>query len=322
MNVPHRFLIIPMGLLLLAGCGGSSSGGASQPPPASATVITSNNAPIVAGEAADSALETTDVGDFLGLGGGFSITAKSSRLDTDFLKDSILRGVVSAPIGPETVPCTAGGSITISGELADPATLSPGDTISTVFANCDEGQGVIVDGTFAFTVNVFEGDLLGETFSLSVTLTLTNFMVTTNGEVSSVDGAVTLALDTSTTVTSVMMSGDSLTVSDGNDTGTLSNFSTTVSQDGSVFPAAFTMDSSATLSNSQFDGEVSYTTPVPFQGFEGEFPFAGELLVTGAEGATILLIALDNVNVRLEVDLDGDGAVDETVDTTWDELTS
>ena len=51
-----------------------------------------------------------------------------------------------------------------------------------------------------------------------------------------------------------------------------------------------------------------------------DYPFAGEMLITGANNATIRLIALDSVNVRIETDTNGDGVVDATEDTTWDDI--
>jgi hypothetical protein len=44
------------------------------------------------------------------------------------------------------------------------------------------------------------------------------------------------------------------------------------------------------------------------------------LVVTGAGGATATLIAVDNVNVQILLDLDGDQTTDATIDTTWDVL--
>jgi hypothetical protein len=32
------------------------------------------------------------------------------------------------------------------------------------------------------------------------------------------------------------------------------------------------------------------------------------------------MIALDANTVRLQIDIDGDGAIDDTIDLTWDEL--
>ena len=57
-----------------------------------------------------------------------------------------------------------------------------------------------------------------------------------------------------------------------------------------------------------------------FSGFDNGYPQTGELLVTGASSSA-RLIALDAVNVRVEIDSDGDGTVDDVIDTTWAELT-
>ena len=64
-----------------------------------------------------------------------------------------------------------------------------------------------------------------------------------------------------------------------------------------------------------------YATPVTFEGFDNGYPHTGELLITG-DSSSARLIALDDVNVRIEIDGDGDGAVDDTIDTTWVALTN
>ena len=46
----------------------------------------------------------------------------------------------------------------------------------------------------------------------------------------------------------------------------------------------------------------------------------GELLVTGANNATLRLIAIDDVNIQIEADYNGDGIIDEIMNTTWGEL--
>jgi hypothetical protein len=64
---------------------------------------------------------------------------------------------------------------------------------------------------------------------------------------------------------------------------------------------------------------VTYSTPVVFTGFDNDYPDTGELLVEG-DSSSARLIAMDNVNVRIEIDADGDGTIDDTIDTTWAEL--
>ena len=43
-------------------------------------------------------------------------------------------------------------------------------------------------------------------------------------------------------------------------------------------------------------------------------------MVTGSNNATLHLIALDEVNVQIEADYDGDGVIDEVLNMTWVEL--
>jgi hypothetical protein len=74
--------------------------------------------------------------------------------------------------------------------------------------------------------------------------------------------------------------------------------------------------------SSAFDGEVQFSTTVALQGSGEDNPLSGEFLITGADSATIKVIPLDSLNVRLELDLDGDQAVDANgvIDMTWQEL--
>ena len=106
----------------------------------------------------------------------------------------------------------------------------------------------------------------------------------------------------------------------GTTTETVTNFSTSQTVDTSVQPEPYTLSASGTVNSTALSGSVTYTTTVTFQGAGGGYPFAGEMLLTGANGATIRLIALDETNVRIETDTDGDGVVDDTEDTTWDDI--
>jgi hypothetical protein len=73
------------------------------------------------------------------------------------------------------------------------------------------------------------------------------------------------------------------------------------------------MDSSGTLDSSVLAGVINYSTPVTFQGFDFDYPSSGEFLVTSGT-SSLRLIALDSVNVRIEINNDG---VIEIIDTTW-----
>ena len=96
-------------------------------------------------------------------------------------------------------------------------------------------------------------------------------------------GDASIALDTmAIPFISASVSGSSMMTSSNTSTETLTNYATEQSVDAGITPAPYTLTSRGTVDSSQ----------------------------------------LDNVNVRVELDSDGDGVVDVTVDTTWDALTS
>jgi len=72
---------------------------------------------------------------------------------------------------------------------------------------------------------------------------------------------------------------------------------------------------------SDVQGSYAFETPTTLTGAGGEFPSAGEILIHGADDTSARITALDNTNVRLELDTDGDGEPDESSDTTWTDLT-
>ena len=319
-------------VLTLGACGGGGSGGttAAPPPPVAAAVINSANAETVAASSADVALQSGGLSGFIDIigltatstGGVSKLSAVQTASPT--FKTTVSNSVISqVPVGPVTEPCAVSGSVTISGDIANPATLAAGDFFNIDWNNCDDGQGQVVDGLLEFSITSFEGDATTGGSLLGITLTLTAFQVTEGANFYSADGDVSLTLDSRTPPVSVAtMSGSTFTVGSNGSTETLSNFSTTVTENAGMFPSSYTTDAMGTITSTQFDGSVTYDTPVAFESIGDAYPYAGELLVTGADNATLRLIALDEVNVRIEADYDGDGAVDETIDTTWDALTN
>jgi hypothetical protein len=69
-------------------------------------------------------------------------------------------------------------------------------------------------------------------------------------------------------------------------------------------------------------GTGHFETTVPFTGNGSDHPSAGTLVATGANGGTVTLIAVDNINVQILVDADGDTVAETTINTTWAALES
>lgn len=315
MNVQTRILALILCPLALAACGGGSSGsGLNSQPPAAVVNINAANAPEVAGAGATAALSSSEAAS-LGAPDG-SITSAGQPPT----KPALTQALKSVPIGPETTACLDGGTVTLSGDLANLTTLTAGDTLTFDFDACVQ-DGDTIDGTISMTIDAFEGDLVGGLYNLETSTTYSMLTVQSGNDSAGIDGDVSVDIDTRNSPTVVLgVSGQSLTLDVNTRSLTLSGFSTTTTLDESMFPVAYTVDSNGSVASTEFDGTVSYESVIPFAGSGDDYPSSGEFLVSSSDGSSVRLIVLDNVNVRLQVDSDGDDAVDDTIDTTWDEL--
>ena len=317
MKRAHIAILMP--LALAAACGGGSSSGHTAPPQVNLK-IDPGNAALASAVAYRSA---SNSGQVASLAGG-SIASNGGGVAKPGRKAGaagILTDIVdNAPFGPITNACAVSGTVSVSGDLANPLTLSAGDTIRAEYAACDDGLGEIVDGTVDTTIRMFSGDILSGSYNVTMRIELIDFDVTTGSDHVLGNGDATASLDTTAApFVSTTVSGDSLASMMNSSSATLSAYSSAQTVDAGLSPAPYTISAAGTLDSSELSGVVRYSTPVTFEGDDVDFPHAGELLVTGADSSA-RLIAVDNVNVRIEVDSDGDGTVDQTIDTTWTEL--
>ena len=317
------FLIVAsFSVIGLSACGGGSGGNGEKKAP-----ITPDNAiPIV--EVVASVASGFD--EFVGFIDLTGTNVRSDVSNPDALAIATKVGlrrldsavVKSIQIEKETLPCAVSGSVTIWGNIADPNTLTAGDVINFDSDKCDDGTGEIVDGLLAMTIVSIEGDIDTSEFLLGVEMIFTNLTVTESGESTALNGDIGVTLDMLTpAMAEIVVSGDSLTGSYMGKTRTISNFSNTYTEDSSEFPVVWTHTSNGTVGDSsEFAGTVSYETPVKFEGSGENYPHTGELLVTGANNATLRLITIDDINIRIDADYNGDEIVDKTWNKTWVEL--
>ncbi len=321
MKFAKKSLAIFLCTAFIVACSGSDGGSAATvPTPQSMAKIDAANAASIAGEVVNSVSASRNIGDILSGGGSGSLAGNA---DSGFSKPDgsntggSLGYFAVVPIPETNAPCAVDGSATITGQIADPATLTAGDQLNFEFFDCNDGNNKVLNGIYEIAVNIFSGDMLQGLFSLDATVTFDAFEIAQGSGTTALNGVTTVNLNTSVaSITSVAVSGVSLSVGDGTDSATLAEFRTEVTHNAGVAPEVYTMAASGTLTSTLFEGRVNYSTPAPFQGFVNEFPFPGELLVTGADGASLKLMALDSTNVRLEID-SGDGSEVVTQDTTW-----
>ncbi len=326
-------------LVILNGCGGGGSGdgGTAIVVPTDPITITSANAVAVASTVLDAAasLSQFNAGPLAPAAAtsGSSTASSDTRLTlSDILSSQFDRmlallaqtggQVTVAVVIPATpVDCAVSGSMTVSGDIADPTftTLTPGDVISATFNSCDDGDGIVVSGTLQLTVQAFSGDFSVPPYSFTVVTTLTNYAITEAGETVTINGSATLTESTQDDIffTSTF-SGTSLSFAESvGDTGTMINFVNQGTDDLNTLE--YTIDASGTLATVKLGGSVQYTTTTTFRGLGASFPSEGVMVVTGA-GNSRETITVNTIDVSIAVDENGDGTVDQTIDTTWDAL--
>ena len=325
-----RLLIFLTGALVAACGGGGDNGGGtgSTSAPTASADITSQNAVVIGGAATDAALASGDLDDFVDMGifgapvasaavesanASVSLARKTSNLQAD---------AAAVTVGPETTECPMGGFMTASAEIDNPEALSAGDSFSLTYVDCDFGEGMVADGVMTLTVTSFDGDLESEVFELGFDLVVDNLQFSGALDNTMLDGDLSMSMSVTDTMSTVTLSADSLSLSNGTESFSLSQFSTTATADSSMFPTAYTLETSGYLMSSKFDGEVHFSTSVALEGSGEGHPVSGEFVITGADDATVTVIPMDEQMVRVELDLDGDDAVDEdgVIDMTWDEF--
>lgn len=351
MNTLKGLAVALLWAVFLHGCGGGGSGGdGGGTVPLQPLVIDRNNAMQVAAAVVDTVLIVGD------LDGGtpappapaavaaVEVAALPPALTSVIRKQMERFVLVQAPadfqiaavIPPTEENCLVSGTFTISGNVADPTgqTLTAGDTLTSIFSNCNDGDGVVLNGQLSSVVVIGVDTDFTPPYDFTFDNTLTDFSVTESGETATANGDLTLREATADAVFfQTEASGNRVSVRTPSDTRTLRDYRIlgTLNEGAG---GAYTIDSGglgdccATLESFTLSGTVDFENTLAFAGIGNNFPFAGVLFITGAVARTgvgessVEVIALDALCVDLFVDEDGDGGVDAAIRTTWASLQS
>ena len=311
-------LLVSSAALLLASCNDSKLN-VEEAPGTGSYPLTSANAEATAAAAFTTAMNSVglaDVGGVIGVSAtapGTNNKASANRQYSGFL----LNVLQKIPFGPDVYPCNSSGTITISGDVADPFTLTAGDVFNIDANACDDGLGEVLDGLLSMTITEFSGDLFQQMYLLAMNASLTALQVTTATDVISNSGDTAVRLDTTAApFISASVSGISMTTSSMSSSETLRNYETVQTVDAGAQSYPYTLTSSGVLDSTLLSNTVVFSTPVPFAGFDIDYPNSGEMLLQ-AGSSTARLVALNNIDVRIDIDSDGNGSVDESILTTW-----
>lgn len=224
----------------------------------------------------------------------------------------------------QVMPCDS-GNVMLSINDTGVEGLSTGDYANLDFNGCviDLGEGALTfNGMFYLRATDVTGTAPGP-FTRAFYASYGALTATVFGATMVIDGGLTASLS----------SPDGVTLATNVNGGRFSAFA---QAGGSVFSGsindfhcdrtldtetgAYSVDFEATIYSRELMGSAHFETTVPFTGMADEHPSAGTFVATGAEGATVTLIALDNVNVQILIDADADGVNETTINTTWDAL--
>ena len=308
---------------IASGGGGDGSDGTIVPPAGGGVgptlALTAANAPTVSSTMIAAISMTFDIGDITG--SGLPIQSGSIPLVISAPMDvGNSQIVLAAAEAPGIGDCVNGGTVDTTATLADPNTLTVGDRIIGVFDNCDDNDGYVISGTVDLTVSGYEGNFLTDVFLLGFDVTLVDVVIEEGGESVTTSGSFTLTLDNlDFPIMGLNLAGSELQLNADGEAISLTNFDHDLTVNIGVFPETVVALASGTLEIQSVGGTIGYETIVALEAVGDLDPNKGEILITGA-GSSIRILVVDTQNVTLEIDVNGDGVVDEYVYTNWSEL--
>ena len=303
---------------IATGGGGSSGDGGFEPDTSPTLNITTDNGLGVATAVVIAAGLSFDLGDITGGNvaagqGHIQGSTPVSKLADNFYK-TLLPGIQQA-----LENCPNGGTVDVTITQANVNTITVGDRIVAVFVDCDDGLGYVISGTVDFRIAAIQGDILTDVFLLGMDVLMIDVVVTEGTSVMTADGDFTLTLDSlDFPVVRTSLSGEELLLGSDGEEVTLSDFEHELQVD--LLTEELVANALGRLHSPTLGGSVDYVTTVAIEAVGDNDPNTGELLITGADDSSVRVVIVDSSHVRLAIDQNGDGTVDEFIDTTWAEL--
>lgn len=206
------------------------------------------------------------------------------------------------------------GEVSVTWDDADNnLAISTGDTFDVVSEWCRFADtGMWFSGAMTVTNLVVSGDPFNQVAPWGLALTADMLALPMTGdlgiEISSEDNVV---VDLSITTSSLSVADISF------NPHTLSTYVLTETIDLNALTQVANV--SGTLTNPYREGAVFFDTLQDFVIMADDNPSAGQLFIRD-NSSSVLVTVLDNINVQLEIDVDLNGTIDQTIVVTWAEL--
>jgi len=264
---------------------------------------------------------------------GFSRKHRSADADSLAALNQPLVAIIG---GSRDIDCRDGGDYTLQVNDADGnGQLSNGDVYSFTFRNCQD-DNEIYNGSFSVVLQLVTSNSPYETPALEK-FTYDNLRIQlddpdTGNQADTLNGDMTVDFDSENPAEDIFTfkwSGAVLkdvresSVAGKSGTFTLSDY--VIQEDDNDAVEEETDSAKGNLDSTWIGGSISFVTTAstPFKsGYDDDYFYAGEMLITGACGSRVLFTVLDGATVRLSVDTNGDGTYETVVDKTWAALAS
>ncbi|MFO1433289.1 MAG: hypothetical protein U1F76_24855 [Candidatus Competibacteraceae bacterium] len=267
---------------------------------------------------------------------------KHPRSDTNLLRtlNSDQTMLPYSIIGPVTVNCPNGGSYNLQINDADnDGRVSAGDIITFNFSNCQivnsqtNAQGVFNGQLITALVSVTSNSLVQFPFKATFTHNAFIFQVTSTALSQTIreDGDITATFSCTASncqIFDIKAEGINLAETQTSSSGStvaswrVTNYVTESDFDNNSQETTYSGNGTLYIDPSSGNA-VSFATTAsnPFkESAADQHPYAGEEVSTGACNSSVKLDVIDNQNVTVAVDPNGDGVYETTNNMTWSTL--
>ncbi len=279
--------------------------------PITGSAITSVNAPILAREVFNAVTGFGSV--TVTAGAQFVPVAPFGLLDAL----DVIGTFQALPIG-----CNLSGTATLSGFKTVNNTYSSGDSLDATFDACTRG-GEKLDGSMSLSIASFD-ETPGDAYVVSATVVESSLRRVFGGACFAGTGTFDTNYDFVFTTTGFIYANSSsadFNVWAGGRSQQLTVPSVSAQITVGQQPVVVTRTSSGVMTSPDLAGSFSYLSVIPDEFYADNDgttgPYAGELLVTAADNSSMRMVAVDEFNLRLDLDFNGDSMIDQSIPTTY-----
>jgi hypothetical protein len=226
----------------------------------------------------------------------------------------LAQSAVVMDVSTDVIACDPGEASVTWDDADNNLVISTGDTFDVVSEYCGfaDSESWWFSGSMSVTNLVVTGDPFNRIAPWGLALTVGLEALPLSGD---------LDLDINSednVVVGLSIAAASLSAADASfNAHTLSDYVLTETLD---LNALSQVDSaSGTFTNPYWEGAAIFETLQDFVIMADDNPSAGQLLISD-NSSSVLVTVLDNISVQLEIDIDLDGTIDQTIVATWAEL--